>query len=77
VVPETRDPANSEVSELFLGRFAASALVVRDFEKALKYDEKEGFTPIKYGRFKTEFTLRDLVCQYLSPQFPLILTYIS
>jgi len=67
---ETHDPANSEVSEQFLRRFAASAPVIRDFEK-------EGFTPIKYGRFKTEFTLRDLVCQYLSPQFPLILTYIS
>jgi hypothetical protein len=60
--PETQDPANSEVSEQFLRRFAASAPVIRDFEKALEFDEKEGFTPLEYGRFKPEFTLRDLVC---------------
>jgi hypothetical protein len=60
--PETQDPANSEVSEQFLRRFAASAPVIRDFEKALEFDEKEGFTPLEYGGFKTEFTLRDLVC---------------
>jgi hypothetical protein len=62
VEPEIEDPANSEVSEQFLRRFAASAPVVRDFEKALEYDEKGGFAPLKYGRFKPEFTLRDLVC---------------
>ena len=60
--PETRDPENSEVSEQFLRRFAVSAPVVRDFEKALVCDEKGSFAPFEYGRFKPEFTLRDLVC---------------
>ena len=59
VEPETQDPQNSEVSEQFLRRFAASA--PRDFEKALECDEKGSFTPLAYGRFKSEFTLRDLV----------------
>jgi Predicted AAA-ATPase len=62
VPPETEDPENSEVSELFLRRFTASPPVVRDFEKALEYDEKGDFTPLQYGRFKHEFTRRDLVC---------------
>jgi hypothetical protein len=60
--PKTQDPENSEVSEQFLRRFAASAPVIRDFETALKCDEKENFTPLEYHRFKAEFTLRDLVC---------------
>jgi hypothetical protein len=64
--PETQDPANSEVLKQFLRRFATSAPVIRDFEKALEFDEKEGFTPLEYGQFKPEFkpefTLRDLVC---------------
>jgi hypothetical protein len=60
--PEIQDPANSEVSEQFLRRFAASALAIRDFEKALVCDEKGSFAPFKYDRFKSEFTLRDLVC---------------
>ena len=64
-VPETRDPENSEVSEQFLRRFAASAPVISDFEKALVCDENEHFVPLSYERFKSEFTLRDLVCQYL------------
>jgi hypothetical protein len=62
VTPETQDPQNSEVSEQFLRRFAASAPVIRDFEKALECDEKGSFTPLEYSRFKPEFTLRDLVC---------------
>jgi hypothetical protein len=62
VTPETQDPQNSEVSEQFLRRFAASAPVIRDFEKALQFDEKGSFTPLEYSRFKSEFTLRDLVC---------------
>ena len=62
VEPETQDPQNSEVSEQFLRRFAASVPVIRDFEKALECDEKGSFTPLAYGRFKSEFTLRDLVC---------------
>jgi hypothetical protein len=60
--PETRDPANSEVSDVFLRKFAASAPVIRDFEKALECDEKGNFTPLKYDRFTPEFTLQDLVC---------------
>jgi hypothetical protein len=59
--PETQDPENSEVSEQFLRRFAASAPVIRDFEKALKCDETGNFAPLEYSRFKSEFTLRDLV----------------
>jgi Predicted AAA-ATPase len=62
VTPETQDPENSEVSEHFLTRFAASAPVIRDFEKALECDEKGSFTPLEYDRFRPEFTLRDLVC---------------
>jgi len=60
--PETRNPANSEVSEVFLRKFAASAPVIRDFEKALECDEKGNFTPLQYERFRPEFTLQDLVC---------------
>jgi Predicted AAA-ATPase len=62
VRPETEDPENSEVSEQFLRRFAASAPVIRDFEEALKRDENGHFIPLEYGRFKPEFTLQDLVC---------------
>ena len=60
--PETRDPQNSEVSEQFLRRFAASSPVIGDFEKALECDEKGSFTPLEYVRFRPQFTLRDLVC---------------
>ena len=62
VKPETEDPENSEVSEQFLRRFAASAPVIRDFEEALKRDENGHFIPLEYGLFKPEFTLQDLVC---------------
>ena len=62
IVPETKDPENSEVSELFLRRFAASAPVIRDFEKALACDDEGAFEALKYDEFKSEFTLRDLVC---------------
>ncbi|KIX05369.1 uncharacterized protein Z518_06241 [Rhinocladiella mackenziei CBS 650.93] len=58
--PETRDPENSEVSEQFLNRFAASTPVIRDFEKALECDGKGNFMPVEYDRFRPEFTLRDL-----------------
>ncbi|KIX09037.1 uncharacterized protein Z518_00115 [Rhinocladiella mackenziei CBS 650.93] len=58
--PETRDPENSEVSEQFLKRFAASTPVIRDFEKALECDGKGNFMPVEYDRFRPEFTLRDL-----------------
>jgi hypothetical protein len=64
VVPETEDLEDSEVSEQFLRRFATSAPLIRDFEKALERDDKGVFVPLKYGRFKSEFTLRDLVCYY-------------
>jgi len=60
--PETQDPENSEVSEMFLRRFAASAPVISDFEKALECDENGKFTPLAYYEFKSEFSLRDLVC---------------
>ncbi|RPB19295.1 DUF1703-domain-containing protein [Terfezia boudieri ATCC MYA-4762] len=60
VTPETEDPENSEVSEVFLRRFATSAPAIRDFEKALECDEKGNFMPIEYSNFKLQFTLRDL-----------------
>ncbi|RPB21818.1 hypothetical protein L211DRAFT_851052 [Terfezia boudieri ATCC MYA-4762] len=60
VTPETEDPENSEVSEEFLRRFATSAPAIRDFEKALEYDEKGNFMPIEYSNFKLQLTLRDL-----------------
>lgn len=59
--PRVRDSENSEVSECFLKRYVALALGT-EFEKALEYDEKEGFKPFEYDRFRTELTLRDLVC---------------
>ncbi len=65
VKPETIDPENSEVSELFLRRFAAAAPLISDFEEVLKRDDKGDFKTLKYQRFKSEFTLRDLVCYHL------------
>ena len=65
VKPETIDPANSEVSEQFLRTFATSAPLMSDFEEVLKRDDKENFKTLKYERFKSEFTLRDLVCYHL------------
>jgi hypothetical protein len=61
VIPETQDPENSEVSEQFLKRFAASRLIIRDFEKILERDENENFASLKYDEIKLNFTLRDLV----------------
>ncbi|RPB19292.1 DUF1703-domain-containing protein [Terfezia boudieri ATCC MYA-4762] len=58
--PATQDPENSEVSEVFLRRFATSAPAIRDFEKALECDEKGNFMPIEYSNFKLQFTVRDL-----------------
>ncbi|KIX05417.1 uncharacterized protein Z518_06289 [Rhinocladiella mackenziei CBS 650.93] len=43
--PEIRDPENSEVSEQFLERFAASAPAISDFETALECDEKGASSP--------------------------------
>ncbi len=59
--PRAEDPENCEVSEQFLRRCAASAPVIRDFEYALKRDDKGNFFPLVYGRFKSKFTLGDLV----------------
>jgi hypothetical protein len=61
VPPETQNPPNSEVSEQFLKISASSASVIRDFQKALKFDEEGNYTPLKYNQFVTEFTLQDLV----------------
>src|SRR2546423_1782028 len=36
---ETKNPPNSEVAEQFLNKFATSASVITDFEKALQYEK--------------------------------------
>jgi hypothetical protein len=59
---ETEDPQNSEVAEQFLKKFATSASAIIDFEKALRCDRDGNFVPLKYRKWKQEFTLRDLVC---------------
>ena len=59
---ETEDPPNSEVAERFLEKFATSASVIADFEKALQCDKNGNFVPLEYDELKQEFTLRDLVC---------------
>jgi hypothetical protein len=59
---ETKDPENSEVPEQFLKRFATSASMIRDFEKALQHDKDGNFVPLEYGPWQQEFTLEDLVC---------------
>jgi len=59
---QTKNPANSEVSKLFLERFATSPPVITDLEKALKCDKDGGFAPLKYDQVKEEFALEDLVC---------------
>lgn len=62
VTPRPEDPENSEVSEQFLERFAASAPTIRDFEKALEVDKNKDYAPLPYGEFKLNFTLKNLVC---------------
>lgn len=64
------DPENSEVSESFLQRLSSSASIVNDFEDALKYDEKGNFAYLQYDELKKNFSLGDLVCQYLVLCFP-------
>jgi hypothetical protein len=59
---ETENPQNSEVSEQFLAKFASSASVITDFEKAIECDESGNFFHLEYTSLKYEFTLRDLVC---------------
>jgi hypothetical protein len=60
--PEAQNPPNSEVSEIFLRRFATSAPVIADLGKAVEYDEKGNFVPLTYDELRQEFTLADLVC---------------
>jgi hypothetical protein len=60
--PNLENPENSEISEQFLRGLASSAPAIRDFEKATKVDENGKFTPLEYDEFKTQLTLRDLVC---------------
>jgi hypothetical protein len=59
---ETKDPPNSEVANKFLEKFATSASVIADFEKALECDKNGDFIPLEYHQLKSEITLRDLVC---------------
>jgi hypothetical protein len=60
--PDVEDPENSEISEHFLRALASSAPVIADFEKATKLDKHYNYTPLEYKNFKTQLTLRDLVC---------------
>jgi hypothetical protein len=59
---ETKDPPNSEVASKFLEKFATSASVVADFEKALECDKNGDFVPLEYDQLRSEITLRDLAC---------------
>jgi hypothetical protein len=61
-IPEAQNPQNSEVSEIFLRRLAASAPMIEDLGKAVEYDEKGNLAPLAYDEIKLEFTLADLVC---------------
>jgi hypothetical protein len=60
--PESKNPQNSEVAAQFLEKFATSAPVIADFQKALYFDENGDFVPLEHYELKLEFTLRDLVC---------------
>jgi hypothetical protein len=60
--PEAQNPPNSEVSEIFLRRFATSPLMIADMGKAVECDEKGNFVSLAYGELMREFTLTDLVC---------------
>lgn len=66
-MPRIKDPPNSEVSEQFLKRFAASAVAVKDFQDALTCDEEGNFNLLQYGDLKQDFKLTDLVCSLLFP----------
>jgi hypothetical protein len=63
-MPCIRDPENSEVSEQFLRRFAASAVAVTDIQDALTCDEEGNFNLLEYGGLKQNFKL---VCSLLFP----------
>ena len=58
---ETKNPPNSEVAEQFLKRFATSAPIITDPEKALHCDENGYFVPLEYNELKQQLTLQDLV----------------
>jgi hypothetical protein len=64
IQPDIKDPKDSEASEQFLRRVVASASVVTYLENALLCNKKGQFVTLRYGQFKSELTLRDLVCQY-------------
>lgn len=66
VAPRIQDPENSVASEQILMRFEALASVIRDLKNVLKRDET-GSVTLAYGQFKSEYTLQDLVYQYLNP----------
>jgi hypothetical protein len=60
--PDVEDSENSEISELFLRALASSAPVIADLEKATKLDKNDDYTPLLHINFRTQLTLRDLVC---------------
>jgi predicted transcriptional regulator len=51
---------NSEISQEFLRRFAASPSVIADFETGLKRDSMANFVPFEYDKLKENFGLKDL-----------------
>jgi len=59
--------------------FATSAPVITDFQKAVEEDGNGVFSLIAYGAVKEEFTLDNLVCEFLDLHslFIPVLTYIS
>jgi hypothetical protein len=59
-MPNARDPMNSEVSQEFLRRFAASPGAIADFERGLKRDSMGNFVPFEYDKLKENFGLKDL-----------------
>jgi hypothetical protein len=62
ITPVIKDTKTSEGAEQFLRIVAATASVVRDFDKGLVWEPKGQFAPLGYDRFNSELTLRELVC---------------
>ena len=56
------NPENSEVSQKFLKKFAASPPLITDSEKTIKCDEKGDFLSLKYYELKQQLGLQNLIC---------------
>ena len=59
--PNPGDPQNSEISTLFLKRFAVSSPFIAVLQQAFEDDGDGSFKSISYSEFKSKFTLEDLV----------------